>query len=137
VVVKKSGIFNSDISRIVAEMGHTDMLAVVDMGFPIARDVEKVDLVVDRGKPSFIEVVEVILRELHVEEIILAEEIREKNPQTEKELIDLAKSMNKDLKVVFISHEELKKISRNAKGIVRTGEDKPYSNVILVSGVIF
>lgn len=135
--MKKSGVFNSDISKIIAEMGHTDMLAVVDMGFPIARDVEKVDLVVDKGKPGFIEVVEIILRELHIEEIILAEEIKEKNPQTERELIDLAKSMNKNLKVAFISHEELKRLSRNAKGVVRTGEDKPYSNVILVSGVIF
>lgn len=76
--MKRVGILNSTISEMVANMGHTDMLAIVDMGFPIPDGAKKVDLVVDKGKPGLLEVVEVILKELEVEKIILAEEMNEK-----------------------------------------------------------
>ncbi len=37
----------------------------------------------------------------------------------------------------YISHEEFKEISKNARAIVRTGECSPFANIILISGVIF
>ncbi len=48
-------------------MGHKDIITVVDMGYPIPKDVEFADIVLDKGKPSFVETVEVILKELAVE----------------------------------------------------------------------
>ncbi|PIW12307.1 MAG: D-ribose pyranase, partial [Candidatus Infernicultor aquiphilus] len=39
--------------------------------------------------------------------------------------------------VKFISHEELKELSKQARAIIRTGECSPYANIILISGVIF
>ncbi|ABQ47791.1 MULTISPECIES: D-ribose pyranase [Thermotoga] len=135
--MKRVGILNSTISEMVANMGHTDMLAIVDMGFPIPDGAKKVDLVVDKGKPGLLEVVEVILKELEVEKIILAEEMNEKNPETRDLLINLVGKNNSNVKIEFVPHEEFKKISRTSKGFVRTGADRPYSNVILVSGVIF
>ena len=39
------------------------------------------------------------------------------------------------VKKVF--HEEFKKLTENAKCIVRTGENSSYANVILVGGVNF
>ena len=36
-----------------------------------------------------------------------------------------------------VSHEDFKKITENAKVIIRTGEASPYYNVILSSGVTF
>lgn len=39
--MKKVGILNSEISKIVADMGHMDTLAVVDLGFPIPQGVKK------------------------------------------------------------------------------------------------
>ncbi len=128
--MKKAGIFNGEISKIIAKMGHRDMLAVVDMGFPIPESVERIDLVVDRGEPTIFKVLEVIDRELEVEELIFAEE-------TSEEFVDKVKQIFKDAKVIFVSHKELKKLSYDSRAIIRTGEAVPYSNVILVSGVIF
>ena len=128
--MKKAGIFNSELSKIIAKMGHKDMLAVVDMGFPIPESVERIDLVVDRGEPAIFRVLEVIERELKVEELIFAEESSE-------EFVNKVRRIFKDAKVTFISHEELKKLSNKSRAVIRTGEAVPYSNVILVSGVIF
>ena len=135
--MKKTGIFNSEISRIVAKMGHKDKLAIVDMGFPIPKDVEVVDIVLDRGKPEFLETVLVVLRELEIEEIILADEIKSFNEKTYQELMEKLKEIYPNLKVTFVSHDEFKKMVKECKGVIRTGSDKPYSNVMLVSGVIF
>ncbi|MCD6449634.1 MAG: D-ribose pyranase [Thermotogaceae bacterium] len=128
--MKKSGIFNSEISKVVAQMGHKDMVAVVDMGFPISNSVERIDLVVDKGEPSIFRVLEVLNKELMVEEIIFANESSE-------EFVNKVKSILENTKVTFVSHEELKKLSNQSKAVIRTGEVVPYSNVILVSGVIF
>jgi len=136
-VMKKTGVFNSVISKLIAEMGHTDKLAVVDLGFPIPKEVETIDIVLDRGKPDLLETVEVVLRELKVEKILLSEEMKEKNPETLEKLIELIKQKNGEVEVEFLPHEDFKKVSKECKGVVRTGADKPYSNVILVSGVIF
>jgi D-ribose pyranase len=37
----------------------------------------------------------------------------------------------------LVSHEALKHMSRSARAIVRTGECQPYTNIALVSGVVF
>lgn len=39
--------------------------------------------------------------------------------------------------IIWVKHEELKKITRESEAIVRTGECSPYANVILKSGVVF
>lgn len=135
--MKKTGVFNSNISKLIAEMGHTDKLAVVDLGFPIPRGIEIVDIVLDKGKPDLLETVEVILRELKIEKILLSEEMKEKNSETLEKLVKLIKEKNGDVEIEFLPHEDFKSITKECKGIVRTGSDKPYSNVILISGVIF
>ena len=42
-----------------------------------------------------------------------------------------------DVKITFISHEELKGKLKECKAVVRTGEQTPYANIILKSGVVF
>lgn len=83
------------------------------------------------------EVIEILLRELKVERIILAKEMDEKSIQTKQELLKLIEKMNGPVEVVTVPHKEFKEMSKNVKGIIRTGADIPYSNVILVGGVIF
>ncbi|KLO22250.1 D-ribose pyranase [Marinitoga sp. 1155] len=126
--MKKKGIFNSEISSVIASMGHTDTIAVVDMGFPISKDIKKIDLVIDIGNPTLEQVTKILLKELHIEKIIIAKESSE-------DFINLIKKFNKNIE--FVSHENLKKLSTNCKAIIRTGENKPYFNAIFVSGVIF
>ena len=129
--MKKGGILNSQLNRVISEMGHRDMLIIADAGLPIPQEVERIDLTLKSGIPSFMEVLRVVLSELEVEEAYVAKEIKEKNPQT----LNLISSLIEEVK--FITHEELKELSKQARAIVRTGECSPYANIILISGVTF
>lgn len=129
--MKKSGILNPQLNRVISEMGHRDMLIIADAGLPVPKEVERIDLVLKCGIPSFAEVLPAVISELKVEEVYVAEEIKEKNPQT----LNLISSLIGEIK--FITHEELKELSKQARAIVRTGECSPYANIILISGVTF
>lgn len=75
---KKTKVINSDISRVIAQMGHFDKLSIGDTGMPVPRGTEKIDLAVDSGIPSFMDVLNNVLEELEIQKIYLAEEIKEK-----------------------------------------------------------
>jgi D-ribose pyranase len=129
--MKKGGILNPQLNRIISEMEHGDMLIIADAGLPIPREVERIDLALKCGTPSFKEVLQAVFSELQIEEAYVAKEIKEKNPQT----LNLISSIIEEVK--FISHKELKELSKQARAIIRTGECSPYANIILISGVIF
>jgi len=131
--MKKNGILNPQLNRVISEMGHRDMLIIADAGLPIPKEVERVDLTLKNGIPSFTEVLRAVLSELEVEEAYVAKEIKEKNPQ----ILNLVSSLIGIGEVKFITHEELKELSKQARAIVRTGECSPYANIILISGVTF
>ena len=133
--MKKQGILNSDISRVLSYMGHTDCIAVGDCGLPIPDEVERIDLALEFGVPSFMDVLLVITKDMKVEKIVLAEEIREQNPKILGEIKELF--AGQELETVFVSHTELKKQTRECKAVIRTGETTPYANIILQSGCIF
>ena len=42
--MKRLGILNSDIARVLAYMGHTDTLAIGDCGLPVPDTTERIDL---------------------------------------------------------------------------------------------
>lgn len=130
--MKKTTVINSNLSRVIAQMGHYDTLGVGDAGMPVPVGTEKVDLAVTNGLPSFVDVVKNILSELQLQEVYLAEEIKTENPQqlaAIKEIIDVP--------IKFTPHDKMKADLSNAKAFVRTGEMTPYANIILVSGVTF
>ena len=39
--MKKTKVINSDISRVIAQMGHFDKLSIGDAGMPVPRTTEK------------------------------------------------------------------------------------------------
>ena len=54
--MKKHGILNSDISRVLSYMGHTDRICIGDCGLPIPNETEKIDLALMKfGQPRFLE----------------------------------------------------------------------------------
>ena len=132
--MRKTVLLNSMVSNVISEMGHTDMLTVGDCGLPIPDYVERIDLALKLGVPSFLETLDTILEELCVERIILAEEIKSASPDMEKAVLA---RFGEKVKVEYVPHEEFKMITGKSKAIVRTGECTPYANVILVSGVTF
>ncbi|TVP89868.1 D-ribose pyranase [Alkalibacterium sp.] len=133
--MKKNGILNSDISKVLADLGHTDEVIIADCGLPVPDSVKKIDLALRQGTPGFIEVLDVVVADMKVEHIVLAEEIKEQNHSVyEKVLIRLEKE---GAEASYLSHEEFKERSKQAKAIIRTGEVTPYANVILQAGVLF
>lgn len=130
--MKKHGILNSELAKVVDDLGHTDRVCVGDLGLPVPDKVKKIDLALRPGQPNFQEVLDVYLENVLVEKVILAEEIKTVNPQ-QLELI-LAK-LGSNVEVEYVSHEKFKELNKNVKAVVRTGENTPYSNIILQSGV--
>ncbi|WP_026582001.1 D-ribose pyranase [Bacillus sp. J33] len=129
--MKKNGILNSDISKVLSEMGHTDTIVIADCGLPIPEGVKRIDLALKQGTPSFLEVLEALEADMEIEKVTLAEEIKESNAELE----DILK--NKFIEKEYVSHERFKQLTHKAKAIIRTGEATPYANIILHSGVIF
>lgn len=131
--MKKSKVINSDISRVIAQMGHFDKLSIGDAGMPVPPTTEKIDLAVDNGIPSFMEVLNNVLEELEVQRIYLAEEIKTENPA----MLEAIQKRLPNTPVSFIPHSEMKRELKNVHAFIRTGEMTPYANILLESGVIF
>ena len=131
--MKKSKVINSDISRVISQMGHFDKLSIGDAGMPVPMTTEKIDLAVDNGIPSFMEVLNNVLEELEVQKIYLAEEIKEMNPSILKEI----KERLPETDIAFIPHNQMKKELNTCHAFIRTGEMTPYANILLESGVVF
>lgn len=134
--MKKIGTLNSRLSKVIAEMGHTDTLAVADAGLPIPDETERIDLALTRGVPGFMQTLQTVLEELEVEEVVLAEEIRTATSSS-TELCELLQSIFKGVSITFIPHENFKQQLSGCRAVVRTGECTPYANIILSSGVKF
>jgi D-ribose pyranase len=114
-------------------MGHLDMLVIADAGLPIPWETNRIDLALKKGVPGFLETLEVVLDELKLETAVIAEEIYSASPKMAEDIEELLG----EIPIRKISHEEFKRITKNAKAVIRTGEFTPYANVILVAGVVF
>ena len=131
--MKKGKLLNSEISSVISQMRHTDSLTIGDCGLPITKDVKRIDLALKYGVPSFLDTLDTVLEELCVEEIIIAEEIKEAAEQLYKEILNRFENV----KVTVVKHEEFKVMTKDSHAVIRTGECTPYSNIILKSGVVF
>jgi len=131
--LKKTLLINQEISSTIAGMGHMDMLVIGDAGLPIPDGIQRIDLALSKGIPSFVETVEAVLSEMEVQTIIIADEMKSKSPQILAFLTD----MFPDVDVQSVPHEAFKAKMGTAKAVIRTGEYTPYANVILISGVVF
>ena len=74
--MKKGTLLNSELSSVIARMGHTDTLTIGDCGLPIRGQAQRVDLALIKGIPGFLDTLDAVLAELCVERAVLAEEIR-------------------------------------------------------------
>jgi D-ribose pyranase len=126
-------LLHSDLSYVIATLGHMDTLVIADAGLPVPIETERIDLALTQGVPGAIQTLKVVLEEMKVEKVILAEEVKDRNPGFLADVQELLPGVE----VEFVSHTELKTRTAQARAVVRTGEFSPYANVILVSGVVF
>lgn len=132
--MKKIGLLNGELSKVIAEMGHNDVILIGDAGMPVPKGVQLIDLALVNGVPSFFDVLKAVLSELCAAEGIISIEMNEVSPHMKKELEEIIKD---EFNLKEIPHEELKKLSGDVKAAIRTGEFTSYSNIILKSGVLF
>lgn len=131
--MKKTCLLNNSISSVISKMGHTDMIAIGDCGLPIPKETKRIDLALTKGIPSFLDTLKTTLTELEIEEIIIAKETEETTPKIFNEI----KNLIGNAKITFVSHEIFKTNLKECKAVIRTGEQTPYANIILKSGVVF
>lgn len=139
--MKKTTILNAQLSQAIATLGHTDHLTICDAGLPIPSTIERIDLALTAGVPSFLQTFNVVVSEMYVERAVIAQEIYEKNSEILTALLNdlaqLEQQQGNTIAVEYVSHETFKTLTHSSKAIVRSGECSPYANVILYSGVPF
>jgi len=139
--MKKSTLINSELSYLVATLGHTDEITICDAGLPIPDQVTRIDLALTHGVPSFQQTVKTMLDESQIEGVVIAEEFAKVSPEHHAALIDLIKTeearCGKPLSITYITHEEFKERTHESRAVIRTGECTPYANVIFQTGVTF
>ncbi len=131
--MKRGGILHGELSHVVAQLGHTDLLAVADAGLPIPDGVRRVDLALVPGVPGFLQTVRALLGEIVVERAVIAQEMASRNPDLHRELREALNGVVLE----EVPHEEVKRRAAGARAVVRTGEWTPYANVLLQCGVAF
>lgn len=134
--MKKTPLLNVALSRLIASLGHGDLVVIGDVGLPVPPGVKLIDLALTHGIPDFISTLTVVLSEMQVERHVLAEEILDKQPSALVTLEQLNAGGALGQREL-ISHDQFKVLSRQARAIVRTGECQPYCNIVLVAGVTF
>jgi D-ribose pyranase len=131
--MKKGGILNAELLRVIASLGHTDRLVIADSGLPIPPPVHRVDLALVAGIPSFLQTLEAVLGEFQVEAALVATEMRQRSP----EVFEATRRLLGGVRLELVPHEAFKAMLPEVRAVVRTGEQTPYANVMLQSGVTF
>lgn len=134
--MKKTPLLNIALSRLVASLGHGDVLLIGDAGLPVPAGVELIDLALTRGIPDFVSTLRTVLAEMQVESHVLADETLQHNPPALAHIEQLHGRGELGARHLM-SHAAFKQLSVQAKAIVRTGECQPYTNIALVAGVTF
>jgi D-ribose pyranase len=129
--MKKTGLINRGLAKIISEQGHQDLLMVVDAGFAIPKEVEVIDLSLSINNPMVLCVLAELNKNFSVEKMIMANQTKEISPTLFDAISD---SFGPNIPVETMDHTDLKLLSKSVKAIIRTGDFTAYGNVILVSG---
>lgn len=130
--MKRNGILNAPLSGALATLGHTDLILVVDAGFPVPRDAHRLDLAIAENLPDLRTVLDLIGDEIVVEGVVRAEDVTINNPRLDEWLQERFSGAEFTTR----SHSDmLGELARQAKVIVRTGAFEPWGNIGLFCGV--
>ncbi|WP_337175177.1 D-ribose pyranase [Paludisphaera sp.] len=128
--MKRGGILNPAICSLLAELGHTDELLIVDAAYPLPSDAHVIDLTLTPGIPRLLDVVRAVAEELVIDAIAVPAEIKEHSPRLFQELLKLVG----DVDIDELPYHEFKEQALDAKGIIRTAEFSPYASVRILAG---
>ncbi len=131
--MKRQGVINQPLSNELAGLGHGDRFLLCDAGFPIPKDMKRIDLALSFNIPNMQQCLKAILDEIVVQKVTIASEMKGLN----QEGYTFLKNTFQEQDFEEISQTELVKVAEQAKFIVRSGELGCYSNILLeaASGV--
>jgi D-ribose pyranase len=130
--MKRSGILNAQLSGALATLGHTDLILIVDAGFPIPRNAQRIDLAIAQNLPDLRTVISLVADELIVEGVVRADDVTSNNPKLDEWLLDRFPEAEFSTR----THADmLGELAQQAKVIVRTGAFEPWGNIGLLCGV--
>ncbi len=123
-------ILHPELAKALATCGHTDIILVTDAGFPIPKEVNRIDLGYYPGKTDLLDILKMLREEIFVEEVSFAPEVKTHHPALYQELQEIYTGSG----AVFSakSHEELvEKIAPKAKVVIRSGSLNAWGNIAL------
>lgn len=132
--MKKVGLLHGELSKVIAELAHADIILIGDAGMPVPEGVKFIDLAVANGVPPFIDVLKAIMGEMLIAKGIIDKEQAEVSPQMGKQIREV---VGDEFELESRPHEEVKALSQKAKAVIRTGEFTPYANIILEADCLF
>jgi D-ribose pyranase len=131
--MKKGGILNPAICSLLAELGQSDELLIVDAAYPLPTDGHVIDLTLTPGIPRLLDVLRAVTEELVVDSIAVPLEIKDFSPRIYQEILKIVGETDVD----EVPFHEFKEQALEVKGIIRSAEFSPYASVRIVAGSAF
>ena len=128
--MRRGGILQPALGRLLSSTGHTDYFTVCDRGFPVPEGPERIDLALVDGIPSVLDVLRAVHAEWVIDRVLITEEMERVSPERVTEI----RAVVGGVPLQVITHLDLKRLAPEGKATVRTGDTVPYANIILVSG---
>ncbi len=134
-------LLTPDLLHALASMGHGDEIAIVDANFPAATLAKRLAAVPGAGSHEVLDaVLELMPLDAGDEPSVYTMEVVGDPEAIPEPVADFAAVLaDHDLADVEIGHLERQAFyerARDAYAIVRTGELRPYGNILLVKGVV-
>jgi D-ribose pyranase len=131
--MKKGGILNPAICSLLAELGQSDELLIVDAAYPLPNDLHVIDLTLTPGIPRLLDVLRAVTEELVVDSIAVPLEIKDFSPRIYQEILKIVGETDVD----EVPFHEFKEQGLEVKGIIRSAEFSPYASVRITAGSAF
>jgi D-ribose pyranase len=128
----KGPILNQKLLEVIAGLGHTDKIAILDAGCPRPDNAVCVDLAITQDVPTIEMALELITRAMIYEKAEVAEGQAAFNPELHNKICSLIKRCDVDIVDTDLMMD---KIRKECKAVVRTGAYQPWGNIILTCGV--
>jgi D-ribose pyranase len=126
----RSGLLNPHLMALLARVRHTNRLVIADSMFPSWPGLETVDLSLVYGIPTVPQVVEAVLANWKAGPVWMASEFNDHNDGAVRaEFL----SAFGGTPVIWEPHLALKARVPGSIGLIRTGEKRIYTNVVLES----
>ena len=124
------GLLNPQLLSLLARIRHTNTLVIADAMFPSWSGIETVDLSLVGGVPTVPQVLLAVLADWKAGSAWMAEEFLAQNtPATQQEFRAVLGSVRWEME----PHLALKRRVPSCTGLIRTGEMRTYTNIVLES----